>query len=75
MYQTLLAESEICLHTENGRNVTSRPVCGKKLSSLQIFLLNKKGSAIPAILFPYYNWALSFLLLTSVEESVDLEEE
>lgn len=50
-------------------------MCGKKLSSIQIFLLNKKGSATPAILFAYYNWTPSFLLLTSVEEIVDLDEE
>lgn len=55
MYQTLLAESEICVHTENSRNATSHLICRNKLSSLQTFLLNKKGSAIPAILFLYYN--------------------
>lgn len=75
MYQTLLAEPEIRVHVENGRNATSCPVCGKKLSSLQTFFFIQKGFAIPAMLFLYYNWTLSFLLLTSVEESMDLEGE
>lgn len=75
MYQTLLTEPEIHVHMEDGRNAASHPVCGKKLSALQTILLNKRGFALPPILFPYYNWTLSFLLMTSVEENMELEGE
>lgn len=75
MYQTLLAESEIHIYMENTRNATSHPVCWKKLSSLRIFLLNEKGSAINEILLLYNDGTPLFLLLNNVEEGLDLEED
>lgn len=74
MYRTLLADSQIRICMENARNATSHPVCWKKLSSLQIFLWNKKGSAIPEILFLYYSTDSLFYLLTKAEESFYVEE-
>lgn len=75
MYQTLLAESEIYVHTENSRNATCHPVCRKKLSSLQMFFLNKKDLLFLQFCFCTTTRLVSFLLLTCIAESVDLEGE
>lgn len=75
MYQTLLADSQIHTCMENARNATSHPVCWKKLSSLQIFLWNKKGSAIPKILLLHYNRTPLSCLLTKEEKGLDVEED
>lgn len=54
--QTLQAGSEICLLMESARMATLHPLYGKKLSYLQIYLLNKTRSAIHAISLPYHIW-------------------
>lgn len=49
-------------------------LCVKRnFHSYKTSFLHTKGFAIPAVFFLYLNWTPSFLLLTSVEESVDLE--